>query len=93
MHRRRLYEEAERDLKMLSLMIGVMWPEFKENWQPLEFGRGEAGFFPRAFGENVSLLTYWSQPSDKNFGRLAFRTLSELIKYTLSVSCFKIASL
>lgn len=59
-------KKEERDLKMLSLMTGVIWSESKENWQPPGFGRGKVGFFPRRVGENVSLLTPWSHPSDND---------------------------
>lgn len=60
-------------------MIGVMCPEYKQHWQPPEFGRDKVEFSPRFFGENVSLLTLLFQPSDNGFRCLVFRTVNELI--------------
>ena len=42
MQRRRQHNEgAERDLKMVALKTGVMWPKTKECQQPPEAGRGK----------------------------------------------------
>lgn len=60
-------------------LIRMMWPEFKKCWQPPDFGRGKGEFSSRLFEEKLSILTPWFQPSDNDFGCLAFRIVSKLI--------------
>lgn len=43
---RRPEGRVERDLEMLALKTGVMWPQAKEGRQPPEAGRSQKWVFP-----------------------------------------------
>lgn len=64
--RRRCYgDKAERDLRMLALKIGDVWPQAKECQQPTSAGRGRSGFSLEPLEGAVDIFMFaWCQISD-----------------------------
>lgn len=78
----RCRHRRKADVKM-EAKVRIKQTQAKECLQPPEAGRGKGGSSPRAFGETLALLTSPFQPTEADFGLLAFR-----IVCCVTVGCF-----
>lgn len=56
--RKQCDNRRERDLEMLALNTGVMWPQAKEHWQQPKLEEAKNGFSPWGSGGSTVLLTH-----------------------------------
>lgn len=61
----------QKDLKMLALKTGLMWPQVKEWQKLLDAGRGREQILPGALVAQLPPI----QPSDAEIGLFASRTV------------------